>query len=59
VSLAQPNHLIDVLMVKTMIHAHAPSRDAISAAVAKIQGLFEFDGTFNENVWCDTFGTRL
>lgn len=46
-------------MVKTMIHAHAPSRDAISAAVAKIQGLSEFTGTFNENVWCDTFGTRL
>ena len=59
VSLAQPNHLIDVPMVKTMIHAHAPSREAISAAVDKIQGLSEFTGTFNENVWCDTFGTRL
>ncbi|WP_177216850.1 hypothetical protein [Mycetocola miduiensis] len=44
---------------KTMIHAHAPSRDAISAAVEKIQGLSGFTGTFNENVWCDTFGTRL
>lgn len=59
VSLAQPNHLIDVPMVKTVIHAHAPSREAISAAVAKIQGLSDFTGTFNENVWCDTFGTRL
>ncbi|MET4638942.1 glycoside hydrolase family 3 N-terminal domain-containing protein [Mycetocola sp. 2940] len=59
VSLAQPNHLIDVPMVKTMIHAHAPSREAIAAAVEKIQGLSKFTGTFNENVWCDTFGTRL
>lgn len=59
VSLAQPNHLIDVPMVKTMIHAHAPSREAISAAVDKIQGLSPFTGTFNDNVWCDTFGTRL
>ena len=59
VSLAQPNHLIDVPMVKTMIHAHAPSRETISAAVDKIQGLSPFTGTFNDNVWCDTFGTRL
>ncbi len=59
VSLAQPNHLIDVPMVKTMIHAHAPSREAIRAAVEKIQGKSEFQGTFNENVFCDTFGTRL
>lgn len=59
VSLAQPNHLIDVPMVKTMIHAHAPSREAIHAAVEKIQGLSAFTGTFNDNVWCDTFGTRL
>ncbi len=58
VSLAQPNHLIDVPMVKTMIHAHAPSREAIRAAVEKIQGKSEFQGTFNENVFCDTFGTR-
>ena len=59
VSLCQPNHLIDVPMVKTMIHAHAPSREAIRAAVEKIQGKSPFQGTFNENVFCDTFGTRL
>ncbi|KQV07451.1 glycoside hydrolase family 3 protein [Leifsonia sp. Root112D2] len=59
VSLNQPNHLIDVPMVKTMVHAHNPSREAIHAAVQKIIGASEFQGTFNDNVWCDTFGTRL
>ena len=58
VSLNQPNHLIDVPMVKTLVHAHNPSREAIHAAVQKIVGASEFHGTFNENVWCDTFGTR-
>jgi beta-N-acetylhexosaminidase len=59
VSLNQPNHLIDVPMVKTVVHAHNPSREAIHAAVEKITGASEFQGTFNENVWCDTWGTRL
>lgn len=59
VSLNQPNHLIDVPMVRTAIHAHAGSREAIRATVEKIQGLSEFQGTFNENVFCDSFDTRL
>ncbi|TFD94790.1 glycosyl hydrolase [Cryobacterium lactosi] len=59
VSLNQPNHLIDVPMVKTVVHAHNPSREAIHAAVQKIIGASEFQGTFNQNVWCDTWGTRL
>jgi beta-N-acetylhexosaminidase len=58
VSLSLPNHLIDVPMVKTVIHAHAPSREAIRAVVEKIQGASPFQGTFNENVFCGTFGTR-
>ncbi|CAA9590373.1 MAG: GH3 [uncultured Thermomicrobiales bacterium] len=59
VSLSLPNHLIDVPMVKTLIHAHAPSREAIRATVEKIQGKSPFRGTFNENVFCDTFDARL
>jgi beta-N-acetylhexosaminidase len=59
VSLSLPNHLIDVPMVKTAIHAHAPSREAIRAVVEKIQGKSPFQGTFNENVFCDSFDTRL
>lgn len=59
VSLNQPNHLIDVPMVKTVIHAHAGSREAIRAAIDKIQGRSGFQGTFNENVFCGSFDTRL
>jgi beta-N-acetylhexosaminidase len=58
ISTSLPNHLIDVPMVKTVIHAYAPSREAIRATVEKIQGKSHFQGTFNENVFCDTFGTR-
>jgi beta-N-acetylhexosaminidase len=58
VSLSLPNHLIDVPMVKTVIHAHAPTREVIRAVVDKIQGASPFQGTFNENVFCDSFDTR-
>ncbi|MFF1385223.1 gluconokinase, GntK/IdnK-type [Arthrobacter sp. NPDC058288] len=59
VSLNQPNHLIDVPMVKTAIHAHAGTREAIRATIQKIMGMSEFQGTFNENVFCGSFDTRL
>ena len=59
ISTSLPNHLIDVPMVKTAIHAHAATRETIRATVEKIQGLSPFQGTFNENVWCDSFDTRL
>ena len=59
VSLNQPNHLIDVPMVKTAINAHAGSVEAIRATIGKIMGESEFQGTFNENVFCDSFDTRL
>lgn len=59
VSLNQPNHLIDVPMVKTAIHAHAGTREAIRATIDKIQGKSQFQGTFNDNVFCDSFDTRL
>lgn len=59
VSLNQPNHLIDVPMVKTAIHAHADSLEAIRTTIQKIQGKSEFQGTFNQNVFCDSFDTRL
>ncbi|MCC7367406.1 MAG: glycosyl hydrolase [Chloroflexi bacterium] len=58
VSLSLPNHLIDVPMVKTVIHAHVPSREAIRAVVEKLQGRSPFQGTYNENVFCDSFDTR-
>jgi beta-N-acetylhexosaminidase len=58
VSLNLPNHLPDVPMVRTVVHAHNDSREAIHAAVQKIAGLSEFHGTFNDNVFGDSFGTR-
>jgi len=33
--------------------------EAIRAAIEKIQGKSAFQGTFNENVFCDSFDTRL
>jgi beta-N-acetylhexosaminidase len=50
--------MIDVPMVKTVIHAHAPTREVIRAVVEKIQGISPFRGTFNQNVFCDSFDTR-
>lgn len=58
VSTSLPTLLVDVPWVRTVIHAHAPSRENIRATVEKIQGLSPFQGTHNDNVWCDTFGTR-
>ena len=59
VSLNMPNHLIDVPMVRTAINAHVPTREAIRAVVDKITGKSEFQGTFNDNVFCDSPDTRL
>lgn len=39
--------------------AFAPRREVIYAVVEKIQGKSPFQGTFNENVFCGTFDTRL
>ena len=59
VSLNQPHHLIDVPVVKAAIHTHADTREAIRATVEKIQVLSGCQGTFNENVCCNSFDTRL
>jgi beta-N-acetylhexosaminidase len=38
VSLAMPNHLIDVPMVKAAINAHTPTKEVIRSLVAKLVG---------------------
>jgi beta-N-acetylhexosaminidase len=58
VSLNMPNHLIDVPMVKTAINAHTPTKETVQALVAKLVGRSEFLGTYNDNVWCDSWDTR-
>lgn len=58
VSLNMPNHLIDVPMVKTAINAHNPTAETIRALVAKLTGRSKFQGTHNDNVWCNSWDTR-
>jgi len=59
VSLNYTNHLYDLPMMKTFINAYAPTRACIKATIKKIIGESPFTGTYNENVWCDTWVTKL
>ena len=59
VSLNYTNHLIDLPMLKTFINAYAPSREYIRATVEKIVGKAQFKGSFDDNVWCGRWDTRL
>ena len=59
VSLTQPNHLIDVPMVQDRDQRARRHPEAIRATIQKIMGKSEFQGTFNENVFCDSFDTRI
>lgn len=59
VSLNYTNHLYDLPMMKTYINAYEPTKECISATINKIVGKSEFKGKFNDNVWCDSWDTRL
>ncbi len=59
VSLNYTNHLYDLPMMKTFINAYVPTREYIRATIQKIIGNSEFKGVYNENVWCDTWATKL
>lgn len=59
VSLNYTNHLYDLPMMQTFINAYAPTRACIRATVEKIVGKSTFRGTYNENVWCGCWDTRL
>lgn len=59
VSLNYTNHLYDLPMMKTFINAYAPTRACIRATVEKIIGNSPFQGTPNDNVWCDSWFTKL
>jgi beta-N-acetylhexosaminidase len=59
VSLNYTNHLYDLPMMKTFINAYAPTRTCIRAAINKIVGKSPFRGAYNDNVWCDTWVTKL
>ena len=58
VSLNFTNHYIDVPMIKTFINAHSNTREIIKQSIAKIMGESEFKGSYNENVWCNTWEAK-
>lgn len=59
ISLNYTNHLFDVPMAKTYINAYAPTRTNIRLALEKMAGASEFKGTYNDNVFCGRWDTRL
>ena len=59
ISLNYTNHLYDLPMMKTYINAYAPTRECIHATIQKVIGKSEFKGSYNVNVWCDSWDTRL
>lgn len=59
ISLNYTNHLIDVPMAKTFINAHAPTREVIRQTIEKIAGTSEFHGSYDDNVFCGRWDTRL
>ncbi len=58
VSLNYTNHFIDVPMVKTFINAHGNTEEVIKQTIQKIMGKSKFNGSYNENVWCDSWEAR-
>ncbi len=58
VSLNYTNHLFDLPMMQTFINAYAPTRACIRAAIEKITGRSEFKGSYNDNVWCESWDTH-
>lgn len=58
VSLNFTTHLTDVPMVKTYINAYKDTREIIRQTIQKIMGEAEFNGTANENVFCNKWETR-
>lgn len=58
-SLNYTNHLIDVPQLHTFINAYSPDRTHIRAAIDKITGRSEFQGTADDTVFCGRWETRL
>lgn len=59
VSLNYTNHLFDVPMMKTYINAYADTREYVRATIEKVIGRSAFQGSFDENVWCGQWDTRI
>lgn len=59
VSFNYTNHLIDVSRVPGFINAYNNRLETIDETVKRIAGLAEFEGQYEENVWCGTWDTRF
>lgn len=59
VSLNYTNHLLDVPMAKTFINAYGSTREAIRQTLLKAAGRSAFKGTYDDNVFCGRWDTRL
>ncbi len=59
VSLNYTNHLYDLPMMQTYINAYSDTAEYIHAVVEKICGKSPFKGSYDENVWCGRWDTRL
>lgn len=59
ISLSYTNHLFDMPMLKTFIHAYSDTQEYIRAVVEKITGKSKFCGTYDETVWCGRWETKL
>lgn len=59
VSFNYTNHLIDVSRVPGFINAYNNRPATIDETVKRIAGLAEFEGAYDEDVWCGTWDTRF
>lgn len=53
------NHLIDVSRVPAFINAYNNRPETIDETIKRIAGLAEFEGVYDEDVWCGTWDTRF
>jgi len=59
VSLNYTNHLIDVARVPSFINAYNNRPDTIKETIKRITGEAQFEGQYEENVWCDCWDTHF
>jgi beta-N-acetylhexosaminidase len=59
ISMANPYHLLDAPMIKTMINAYTANKSTIPALIEKIMGRSAFTGTSPVDVFCGHGDTAL
>ncbi len=59
VSFNYTSHLIDVSRVPGFINAYNNRPETIDETIRRIAGLAEFEGCYDDDVWCGTWDTRF